>query len=423
VPVLALGVSYRRAPFELLERLALGEDEYTKAYRRLTELPSVEEAVLLSTCNRVEVFAEVGRYHQGFQDLKRFLSEDREVDPDELAEPLYSHYEDQAAEHLFSVAAGIDSMVVGEPQILAQVRSAIRRAETEKAAGPALGALFRQAVRVGRRARSETAIGASPAAFVEAGAVLASDFLGGLQGRSVLVVGAGKMSAMAIRTLRERGMGEVVVLSRRPHRAERLASRAGARHGSLDELGTALAGADLVVSSTAATGAVIPARAVAAAVEGRRRPLFLLDLAVPRDVEPGAADVPGVRVADIDALRSLVAQASVGAEYEVDRVRAIVAEETRRYSIRRRTSRLAPLIEALHARGDRVREAELRRMASRLARLSERERQAVEALARGIVRKLLHEPVVRLKELSGRGLDDPHAAALAELFDLDLPED
>ncbi|MGH2724743.1 MAG: glutamyl-tRNA reductase [Actinomycetota bacterium] len=423
MPVLALGVSYRRAPLELLDRLALGDDEYAKAYHRLAGLDSVREAVLLSTCNRVEVFAEVGRYHQGFQDLKRFLSEDREVDPDELAEPLYSHYEDQAAEHLFSVAAGIDSMVLGEPQILAQVRSAIRRAESEGAAGPVLGALFRQAVRVGRRARSETAIGASPAAFVEAGAVLAGGFLGGLEGRSLLVVGTGKMSALAIRTLRGQGVGDVLVLGRKPRRAERLASRAGARHGSLEDLGPALARADLVVSSTAATGPVISARAVASAVRGRHRPLFLLDLAVPRDVDPGAADVPGVRVADIDALRSLLAEAHAGAEDEVGRVRAIVAEEIRRYATRRRAARLAPLIEALHARGDRVRDAELGRVASRLADLSDREREAVEALARGIVRKLLHDPVVRLKELSGRGLDDPYAAGLAELFDLDLPED
>lgn len=423
MPVLALGVSYRHAPVELLERLAFGDDDYPKAYQGLTQLESVEEAVIVSTCNRVEVFAEVSRYHQGFQDLKRFLSEAREVPVEEFAEPLYSHYEDRAAEHLFAVAAGIDSMVVGEPQILSQVRGAFRRAEGEGAAGNALGPLFRQAVRVGRRARAETAIGASPAAFVEAGAVLAAEYLGGLEGRSLVAVGAGKMSSLAIRALRQRGIDDVLVVGRRPHRAEHLARRTGARHATFDGLQNGLAGADLVVSSTAATGSVVSREAVEAALGGRERPLFLLDLAVPRDVDPAVAELDGVRVADIDDLRSVLARAHADAGDEIARVRAIVAEETRRYTAHRRAARLAPLIEALHARGEAVRHAELGRAASRLSGLSERQREAVEALTRGIVRKLLHHPVVRLKDLSARGVDDPYAQALADLFDLDLPED
>ncbi|HEX2030026.1 MAG TPA: glutamyl-tRNA reductase [Actinomycetota bacterium] len=423
MPVLALGVSYRHAPVALLERLAFAEEDYPKAYQRLTQLDGVEEAVLLSTCNRVEVYAEVPRYHQGFQDLKRFLSESREVPPDDFAEPLYSHYEDHAAEHLLSVAAGIDSMVLGEPQILSQVRAAFRRAEAEGAAGPALGALFRQAVRAGRRARTETAIGASPAAFVDAGAVLAAEHLGGLEGRSAVIVGAGKMGALAIRSLRARGVRDVLVVGRTSARAERLAARTGARHGALDELDRALRGADLVVSSTAAPGTVISRGAVQRAVAGRDRGMFLLDLAVPRDVEPGAGEVPGVRVADIDALRDVVADARREAEDAVARVREIVGEETARYAAQRRAARLAPLIEALHARGEEVRGTELRRAASRLAGLSEREREAVDAVTRAIVRKLLHHPVVRLKELAGRGPGDPVAQALADLFDLSVPED
>src|SRR5919106_3878679 len=191
MPILCLGISYRHAPVELLERLAVGDDEYPKAYRHLTSMDSVREGVILSTCNRVEVYAEVEGYHQGFQDLKRFLSESREVDVDAFAEPLYAHYEDHAAEHVFSVAAGLDSMVLGEPQILAQVRAALRTAEAEEATGPSVSALFRHAVRAGRRVRAETGIGASPAAFVEAGAGLAAEHLGGLEGRSGGGVGAG----------------------------------------------------------------------------------------------------------------------------------------------------------------------------------------------------------------------------------------
>ncbi|HXF57102.1 MAG TPA: glutamyl-tRNA reductase, partial [Actinomycetota bacterium] len=228
MPILALGVSYRRAPVELLDRLAFGADDYPKAYRQLLDLEAVREGVILSTCNRVEVFAEVSSYHAGFLDLKRFLAESRSVPPEEFAEPLYSHYEDDAAEHLFSVAAGIDSMVVGEPQILGQVRDAYRRAQEEGAVGPFLSALFRSAIRAGRRARAETAIAASPAAFVEAGAELAARALGGLAGRSAVVVGAGAMATLAARHLRSLGVGRIRVVNRSPDRARRLAAQAGA---------------------------------------------------------------------------------------------------------------------------------------------------------------------------------------------------
>lgn len=403
---------------DLLERLSFGRDDLPKAYRRLADLPSVSESALLSTCNRVEVYAEVSGYHEGFQDLKRFLSESREVPVEEFAEPLYSHYEDHAAEHLFSVAAGIDSMVLGEPQILSQVRDAYRWAEAEGAAGPAIAALFRQAIRAGRRARRETGIGASPAAFVEVGAGLAAEHLGGLGGRSLLVVGAGKMGALAITALRARGVERVRVVNRSPERARRLADRAGGSHAGIDELVAALRDADLAVCSTGATGVVVSREAVAAAVEGRRRPLFLLDLAVPRDVDPGARAVPGVAVADIDDLGRVLASRPGTRAGDVEAVRDIVAEETRRYAAKRREARLAPLIAALHARGERVRAAELRRAAARLRGLSAEEREAVEALTRGIVRKLLHEPVVRLKDLAASA-GDAHARALAELFDLD----
>jgi glutamyl-tRNA reductase len=420
MPVLSLGISYRRAPVELLDRVAIPEEEEPKAYRRLDGLEGVREAVILSTCNRVEVYAEVPLYHQGFQDLKRFLTEHTEVPVDELAEPLYSHYEDDAAEHLFSVAAGLDSMVLGEPQILAQVRAAFRRAEAEGATGPALRDLFRRAVRAGRRVRAETGIGASPGAFVEAGAVLAAEHLGGLDGRSVLLVGAGEMGSLAARILRHQGVGDIVVLSRRPHRAERLAERIGAAgHGGMDDLAQRLASADVVVSSTGATGAVIGVDAVRARSGG---PLFVLDLAVPRDVEPAVGELPGVRLSDIDDLRAGVARQRGDVTGEMEAARAIVGEETRRYTVARRTARLAPLIEALLRRGEQVRSAEVRRMASRLAALPDRDREAVEAMTQRIVRRLLHDPVVRLKDLAGRGSGDPAARTLADLFGLDLDE-
>src|SRR6266545_2614921 len=308
--VLALGVSYRRAPVELLERLSFVDDEYPKAYRLLEELAEVQEAVILSTCNRVEIFAEVSSYHAGFLALKRFLSESRQVPAEEFAEPLYSHYEDDAAEHLFSVASGIDSMVLGEPQILTQVRESFRRAEAEGSTGSMLSSLFRAAIRTGRRVRAETAIGASPATLVEAGTTLAERELGGLAGRSAVVVGAGGMASLAVKHLRLREVGQLRVVNRNLDRARRLAARAGGEPHGLDSLVAALTQADLVVTSTGASGTVIGPDAVGEALDrnGRvRRPLFLLDLAVPRDIDPAVKDFPDVRLADIDDLKEILA--------------------------------------------------------------------------------------------------------------------
>ena len=262
MPILSVGVSYRRAPVELLERLAFPTEEFGKAYHHLTLLDGVHGGVILSTCNRVEVVAEVDSYHEGTQVLRGFLAESREVSVDELGEPLVSRYEEDAVRHLFEVASGIDSMVVGEPQILAQVREASKRSDEEGAATPLLASLARRAVRAGRRARAETEIGANPAAMVEAGAALALRALGSLEGKRLLVVGAGTMAELAVRSLGARGVGDVVVLNRSPSRAERLAHRTGAVAGSLADLGRALADADLAVTVTGATGLVVDAGAV-----------------------------------------------------------------------------------------------------------------------------------------------------------------
>jgi glutamyl-tRNA reductase len=418
MPILALGISHRHAPIDLLERLAFGHDDLQKAYHHLTRTESVRGAVLLSTCNRVEVYADVDAYHSGFQALKGFLADSRDVPPDDFGEPLYSHYEEQAVEHLLSVAAGLDSMVLGEPQILAQVRQAYKEAEAEAAAGPVLSQLFRRAIRAGRRARSETAIGASPAAFVQAGATLAEQHLGRLAGLSLSVVGAGKMSELAVRELLPRGVGPVRVLARVPERAARVAKPAGGEAMGLDRLPEALAESDLVVSATGSTAAVIDAPAVRRAQRERSgRPMFVLDLGVPRDVEPEAAVVPGVRLANIDNLRVVVARTDD--DDEIARVQAIVREEVGRFIAWRRAVRLAPMIQGLYDRGERIRRSELDRVAARLAGLSEDQRDAVDAATMAIVAKLLHRPVVRAKDLHGHG--DARAKLLAELFDLELP--
>jgi glutamyl-tRNA reductase len=419
MPILAIGISHRRASVELLERLAFADEELPKAYLRALDDEAVEEAVILSTCNRVEVYGKVPAYHAGFLALKRLLSEPHGVDPDELSDPLYSHFEDDACQHLFGVAAGLDSMVLGEPQILSQVRQAHRRAAAEGATGPGVTALFHAAARAGRRVRAETGLGAAPDAFVTAGAGLADEDLGGLVGKRAVVVGAGQMAALSVKKLRQRGLASVRVLNRSPERARLIAERTHAEYGDLSGLMDAIRDADVVVSATGSTGLLIKGSMVRAAMADRARRLFILDLAVPRDVEPSVSGIAGVRLVDIDGLRASVAEGDAQLSEEVARAQGIVDEEVRRFAVRKRSERLAPLIRALRERGDAVLASELGRFRSELSGLTPDEREAVEALARGIVSKLLHDPIVRLKELSGPGNDATYARVLAELFGIE----
>ncbi len=423
MPILTLGISFRRAPIELLERLSFADDDLAKAYRHALDQDAIDEAVIVSTCNRVELTASVSSYHAGFLALKRVLTETRGVGVEELAEPLYSHWERDAADHLFTVAAGLDSMIIGETQIHAQVRDALRRAAREEASGPVLTALFHAAGRAGRRARAETALGAAPDAFVSVGADLASEVLGPLDGCRVVVVGAGQMARIAVKHLRGRGVGDIRVLNRSVGSARELAAMTGAEPGGLEELPETLANAAIVVSATGAAGIVIDADAVRGAIEGRREPLVLIDIAVPRDVDPDVAALDGVRLIDIEAIRDRLSTHAEETADDMARAHAIVTEEVRRWVVRRRSDALAPLIRAVRRRGDEAVSAELDRYAARLAALTPDEREAVVSLARGVAAKLLHDPIVALKERSEPGSDGMHADVLAELLGIGIDPD
>ena len=415
--VLVVGLTYRKAPVELLERFAFDQSGLLKGLHQLVSTEHVREGVILSTCNRTEVYALVSGFHAGLAELRRFLAEFHHVPAEEFGAVLDSHYEEDAVSHLFSVATGVDSMVVGEPQILSQVRESFRIAGEEGAAGPVLSALFRQAIRVGRRARSETEIGRSVKTYAGAGADLAREALGSLDGKTVLVVGAGKMSDVAARRLALEG-ATVLVANRTTSRAKALADRIGGEELPMTSLDAGLARADLVLSSTGSSEPVITRELVAEAFSTRAdRPLVLLDLAVPRDVEPSVADIDGVVVRDLDDLREALAP---GPEQlrEVGRVRDIIAEEVPRFTRWQRSHHLAPLLESLQAHGEQVRDREVKRAMARLARLSDAEREAVEALARSIVAKLFHGPVTAVKQAAGTADGEALARALRDLFDL-----
>jgi len=424
VPVFVVGANFRSAPLELLERLAIDAERRPKALAGLLDLEHVHEAVVVSTCNRVEVYTAISRFHGAAGDVRRFLADFSGLALEEFAGHLYDWYEERAVRHLFGVAAGVDSMVVGEAQILGQVREAFTAAQAERTVGPVLSALFTRAIKVGRRARNQTGIGAGQRSTVSVGLRVAAGQLGDLAGRRVLLVGAGGLARLAGRAVREAGAGELVVANRTPATGAALARALGGRAVPLEGVAGELAAADLVIAATAGTTPTVTAAAVAAALDGRagpqgeRRPLVVLDLGVPRDVEPEVRELPGVVLADLDALRAVL-ETDEGPRREVERVRALIAEETAGFMGGQREARLTPTIRALRARAEQVRQQELARAATRLAGLDDRQRAAVEAVTRGLVNKLLHDPMVRGKALAARPDGDLYVAALRQLYHLD----
>ena len=434
MPVFVVGANFRSAPLELLERLAIDHEHRPKALAGLFDLEHVHEAVVVSTCNRVEIYTAISRFHGAAGDVRRFLANLHGLRLEEFADHLYDYYEERAVRHLFGVAAGIDSMVVGEAQILGQIREAFQAAQAERSVGPVLSALFTRAIKVGRRARSETAIGAGMASTVTVGLRVATGQLGDLAGRRVLLVGAGSLARLAGRALREAGVGELVVANRTMATGAALARDLGGRAVPLDRVADELALADLAVAATAGSTPTVGAATVANALAWRDRrggvsgtpggspggsgPLVLLDLGVPRDVEPGVRGLPGVVLADLDALRAVL-ETDEEPRREVERVRSLIARETGAFMGGQREARLNPTIRVLRARAEQVRQQELAKMSTRLAGLDDRQRAAVEAVTRGLVNKLLHDPMVRGKTLAARPDGDLYVAALRELYGLD----
>ena len=424
--LLVVGCNYRSADLALLERLAVAGDQLPKALRSLLGLEHVSEAVVLSTCNRIEVYASVTRFHAGLQELRGWLAERGDVHPQDLDELHYSYHDDRAAAHLFSVAGGLDSMVVGEQQILSQVKQAIEVARLEGSARRVLQRLFRQALRVGRRVRRETRIAEGASSMVDVGLDAVAGRLGrDRSGRRVLIVGAGMMGALTADRLATLDTGEVEVWNRSPEKASRLAARVGGRVVAEGGLPAALRRAQVVICTTGAAQPVLDTELVADAVAERANTsasdLVLLDLAVPRNIDPACDRLPGVRLIDVDDVRQ---QAEVALAGEVvAEARRIVDEEADRFLTWTRTSAVEPTIRSMRTYAEAVRSAELDRLAGKLALLDDRERDAVEALTRGIVNTLLHAPTVRLKELADRGGAEAHAEVLSDLFDLTADED
>ena len=419
--VVVVGLSHRTAPLDLLERMAVRDERLPKALADLVARDFVSEAVVLSTCHRVEVYAVAERFHGAMADVRHFLSELSYVPPEDFSDHLYVHYDDAAAAHLFSVAAGLDSVVIGESQILGQVRDAWERARDEAAVGSRLSLLFRQALEVGKRARSETAIGRGITSLSQAAVALACERLPDLTDHKVVVLGAGEMGAGLVDEVAEARVpgSHVTVANRTWARAEQLAERAGGRAVALSGLAEALADADLLLTSTGSTSVVVGAAELARVLAPREgRPLLIVDLGMPRDVDPAVADVPGVSLLGLADVERFVEARLDDRRKEVGPVKAIVAEEVLRWVDVTTARQATPTVTALHQRAEDMRIAELARYRNRLADLEPREREAVEALTRSLLRKLLHDPTVRLKDNAGSAKGERLAGALTELFDL-----
>ena len=432
--VLVVGLSHKSAPVATLERAAVRGDTITKLLRDVVQAEPVAEAFVVSTCNRVEVYAEVDRFHAGVTAICELLARHCGVPAHELTQHLYVHYEDRAVSHLLAVACGLDSMVVGEDQILGQVRSAVKLAAEQGTAGRVLGELGRLALRTGRRARAETGIGRAGLSLLSAAIELAAARLGpvggpvspgteALAGRDVLIVGAGSMSSLAAATAARSGAASIAVANRTRRHAERLAASVSTtvtKITGLAELPAAIAAADVVISCTGAAGQVITRDMVSAALATGPAPgpLVILDLAMPRDVEPAVGGLPGVVLIGMDQLTE---HATAVGDVDVAAVRAILEAELAAYQSALDAARVAPTVVALRAKAANVVDAELARLAGRLSAdgLSGHALDEIAQTVRRVVDKLLHAPTVRVKELAGSPGGEEYAAALQVLFDLD----
>lgn len=418
VSVLVVGISHRTAPVSVLEKVALDDHHVPKLVHAVNEIEHVGEATVLSTCNRCEIYAEVDRFHGSVEAISTLLCERAGLKPDELLAHVYVHYDDAAISHLFSVASGLDSMVIGESQILGQAREALRVGQELGTIGPALNLLFQQALRVGKRAHAETDIDRAAPSLVTASLAVAEEHVGPLAGARALVIGAGAMGGLAAATLRRAGVGELHIANRSAAAAQRLADQYEGRVVALEDAAAVVADVDLVISCTGSTGLVLSAAGVAEARAAATKPLAVLDLALPHDVEPTVADLPGVKLV---GLATLADQLRTGAAELVgeESVQSIVDEELRAFLAARRAASVTPTVVALRTMATGVVESELERLFTRLGDLEESARDEIVQAVQRVADKLLHQPTVRVRELADSAEAVSYTAALAELFSLD----
>jgi glutamyl-tRNA reductase len=416
--ILVVGVNHRSGALPLLERVTIAPERLGKAVAGLAQRDNVREAVVLSTCNRTEVYVVAELFHGAYGDVRDLLCEIGDLTVEELTPHLYSQHDTAAVTHLFEVAAGLDSAVLGESEILGQVRLAWETAQREGATRSTLNQLFRAAISTGKRARSETGIARGTASISHAAVEMITDMIGDLAGRRVLVIGAGSMGEGVAVALHRAGGADILVANRTPERGADLADRVSGVAVGLDRLREAIAAADVIIAGTGSERALLGRDVVADARGTSNRPLHVVDIGVPRNVDPAVADLPGLSLSNLDDLRDWADRGLSHRAAEAERVRSIVGEEVENFLVESTARQAAPLVAAMHEAADRVRAAEMSRFSSRLGDLDDTQRDSIDALTRAIVAKLLHEPSVRLKSQAGTPQGERNAAAVRDLFDL-----
>jgi glutamyl-tRNA reductase len=408
-----IGVNHKTAPIELRERIAISREDLPETTRALAATPGVIECMIVSTCNRVELLAAVDSPDT---DLAGFLHRHFGLDPALLAPHIYEQRDRDAVRHLFRVAASLDSMVVGEPQILGQVKESFAVARAAGTVAGQLEPLLQSAFAAAKKVRSETEIGSSSVSIASVAVDLARKIFGSLQGRTVFLVGAGKMSELAARHLVQQGAGTILVCNRTHARAQSMAEEFKGRVIPFDQLYEAASQVDIVISSTGAPHPIFLRKHGQAFLRQRRnRPMFFIDIAVPRDVDPAMNKLEGIFVYDIDDLQSVAAAHMAERSREAGDAEALIAAEVERFQQRRRTVNAAPAIVALQRQAEEIRQAELRRVQARLGTLSAEQAAAIEALTRGLVNKFLHPPMQALKQ-AARENDSARLDALCEAW-------
>ncbi|GAB17873.1 glutamyl-tRNA reductase [Gordonia effusa NBRC 100432] len=421
--VLLFGVSHRSAPVDVLERLAISDHDRPKIVDKLLAARAVSEAMVVSTCNRVEVYAVVDAFHPALEAVGEVLGEHSGMTINDMTTHAYVRYSEAAAEHLFTVAAGLDSLVVGEQQILGQIRNAYSSADSNKSAGRVLHELAQQALRVGKRVHSETGIDRAGASVVSV-ALHRGKLIAGSDYGSAVVLGAGAMGGLAAANLAREGVNDLTVVNRTVAKASHLADNVRTNHGiethavGLDGLTEAMSDADVVVTCSGSIGSVVGVGDVHKALARRTKstPLILCDLGLPRNIDPAAARLPGVHLVDIESLRGDAE--TQAAHKDTEAARTIVADELADYLTSQRQAEVTPTVAALRQRAADVVEAEILRLNSRLPDLDDPQRDEVARAVRRVVDKLLHAPTVRVKQLASTPNGDHYAEALRELFEL-----
>jgi glutamyl-tRNA reductase len=424
--ILLVGVNHTTAPVALRGRLAINGTALIDALTHFG--PSnghgpnlLPEAVILSTCNRLEIYAITEDIRQGREILINFLSQNRQVPLEEFANALYVKADADAVTHVTQVACGLDSMVIGEPHILGQVIEAYRTALSRNATGPLLNTFFRHAIQAGKRARTETAISQYAISVPAAAAALAEQEMDSLDGRVVLIMGAGEMGQIAARSLIARGASGIIVANRTYERAVMLARELDGEAMTFDRQAEALVRADIVVTATDAPHVLVtPEKVMAAMAQRPDKPMLIIDIAVPRDTDPAVADIPGIRLFDIDNLRGVVNGNLAARQREIPRVEAIADEEAAAFMSWFHALGVVPTIADLRQRAEDIKAYELDKALRRLGNLDEHERQVIAALAQGLVNKLLHEPTVRLKQQAAQGNGYLYTEVVRELFGLEV---